>query len=72
MGGRWGGLKVVILPNRDFVEGGPVSGHSHALYLQDGQSTQARPADRALAEKRELRPRPAARGGPMDDDPVSF
>jgi hypothetical protein len=49
-----------------------VNGHTHTLFFQDGSSTQQqRPAERALAEKREpSTPAQAARGGPIDDDPL--
>jgi hypothetical protein len=71
MQGRLGGVKLVILPNRDYVEGDPANGHTHNLFFQDGSSTQPRPAaaERAPAEKREPRSRQAPRGGPIDDDP---
>jgi hypothetical protein len=73
MQGRLGGVKVVILPNRDYVEGDPANGHTHNLFFQDGSSTQPRPAaDRAPTERREPRPRQAVRGGPIEDDPVPF
>jgi hypothetical protein len=83
MSGRLGGVRVVIMPNRDFAEDDAANSHTHILYFQDGSSTQPRPADRApdgsLAngrqapvEKRELRARQAPRGGPIDDDPVPF
>ena len=72
MQGRLGGVKLVILPNRDYVEGDPANGHTHNLFFQDGSSTQPRPADRAPAERREPRPRQAPRGGSIDDDPVPF
>ena len=74
MQGRLGGVKVVILPNRDYVEGDPVNGHTHMLFFQDGSSTQPRPAERAPAEQRQ-RPRKvdrAANRQPMEDDPVPF
>jgi hypothetical protein len=29
MHGRLGGVKIVILPNRDYVEGDPVNSHTH-------------------------------------------
>jgi hypothetical protein len=57
MAGPPGGVKIVILPNRDFVEGDPANSHTHNLFFQDGSSTQPRPAERAPAEKREPRPR---------------
>jgi hypothetical protein len=72
MSGRLGGVKVVILPNRDHVEDDPANSHTHILYFQDGTTTQLRPAERAPAEKREPRPRQATRGAPIDDDPVPF
>jgi hypothetical protein len=73
MSGRLGGVRVVIMPNRDFAEADPANSHTHILYFQDGTSTQqARPAERAPAEKREPQPRQAPRGGSIDDDPVPF
>jgi hypothetical protein len=74
MAGRLGGVRVVILPNRDYVEGDQVNGHTHTLFFQDGSTSAPRPAaaERAPAEKREPRPRQAARGGSIDDDPVPF
>jgi hypothetical protein len=72
MSGRLGGVRVVIMPNRDFAAADPTNSHTHILYFQDGTPTQARPAERVPAEKREPRPRQAPRGGPIDDDPVPF
>jgi hypothetical protein len=74
MSGRLGGVKVVILPNRDHVEGDQVNGHTHTLFFQDGSTSASRSAvaERAPAEKREARPRQAPRGGPIDDDAVPF
>jgi hypothetical protein len=74
MSGRLGGVKVVILPNRDYVEGDPANSHAHILFFQDGSTSASRPAaaERAPAEKRDLRPRQAASGGQIDDDPVPF
>jgi hypothetical protein len=71
MSGRLGGVRVVIMPNRDFAADEPANSHSHILY-QDGTPAQVRPAERAPAEKREPRPRQAPHGGPIDDDPVPF
>jgi hypothetical protein len=73
MSGRLGGVKVVIMPNRDFAADDPANSHTHILYFQDGSTSALRPAaERAPAEKREPRPRQAARGGPIEDDPVPF
>jgi hypothetical protein len=72
MSGRLGGVKVVIMPNRDFAADEPANSHTHILFFQDGSTSAPRPAERAPAEKREPRPRQAARGGPIDDDPVPF
>ena len=83
MSGRLGGVKVVILPNRDFIEGDQANGHTHVLFFQDGSSTAPRPAaDRATAEPREARsddpaarPRKVARAGnreQIEDDLVPF
>jgi hypothetical protein len=73
MSGRLGGVKVVILPNRDYVEGDPVNGHTHTLFFQDGSATQLRPAERAPAERERSRKvdRPNHRQQ-MEDDPVPF
>jgi hypothetical protein len=72
MSGRLGGVRVVIMPNRDFAAGDAANSHTHILSFQDGTSTHAHPAERAPAERREPRPRQAPRGGPIDDDPVPF
>ena len=40
MSGRLGGVKVVILPNRDFAADDPANSHTHAMFFQDGSSTQ--------------------------------
>jgi len=74
MSGRLGGVKVVILPNRDYVEGDPINGHTHNLFFQDGSTSAPRPvaAEHAPAERRETRPRQAARGGSIEDDVVPF
>jgi hypothetical protein len=75
MSGRLGGVRVVIMPNRDFAEDDPANSHTHILYFQDGSTSAPRPAaaaERAPAEKREPRPHQAPRGGPIDDDPVPF
>jgi hypothetical protein len=69
MQGRLGGVKLVILPNRDYVEGDPANGHTHNLFFQDGSSAQPRPAARAPAEPRA---RKAVLGGAIEDDPVPF
>ena len=50
MQGRLGGVKLVILPNRDFAADDPANSHTHTLFFQDGSSTQPRPAERAPAE----------------------
>jgi hypothetical protein len=42
MQGRLGGVKVVILPNRDFAADDPANSHTHAMFFQDGSSTQPR------------------------------
>jgi hypothetical protein len=38
-------VRVVILPNRDYLEGDQVNGHTHTLFFQDGSTTQPRPAE---------------------------
>jgi hypothetical protein len=72
MQGRLGGVKLVILPNRDYLEGDPANGHTHNLFFQDGSSTQPRPAERAPAEPRERAHKAPTHGGPIKDDPVPF
>jgi hypothetical protein len=72
MQGRLGGVKVVVLPNRDYVEGDPVNGHTHTLFFQDGSSTQPRPAERAPTKPRERSRRAERSGGPIEDDRVPF
>lgn len=72
MQGRFGGVKIVILPNRDYVEGDPVNSHTHTLFFQDGSSTQPRPAVRAPAEPRTRKVDRGPSGGPLEDDPVPF
>jgi hypothetical protein len=74
MSGRLGGVRVVIMPNRDFAADDPANSQTHILFFQDGSTSAPRPAaaERAPAEKREPRPRQAARGGPIDDDVVPF
>lgn len=74
MSGRLGGVKVVILPNRDFAEGDPANSHTHTLFFADGSATSPRPAERAPVERRE-RPRGAndrGNGGQIEDDAVPF
>jgi hypothetical protein len=76
MQGRLGGVKLVILPNRDHVEGDPVNGHTHNLFFQDGSATAPRSAERTppAAEQRE-RPRKVDRPNhrrQMEDDVVQF
>jgi hypothetical protein len=79
MSGRLGGVRVVILPNRDYVEGDQVNGHTHTLFFQDGSSTQPRPAERTATERAPMepreRPRKVAHGNnrqQMEDDVVPF
>jgi hypothetical protein len=35
MQGRLGGVKVVILPNRDFAANDPANSHTHTMFFQD-------------------------------------
>jgi len=74
MSGRLGGVKVVILPNRDFTEGDPANSHTHVLFFQDGSSTAPRPADRAPAAEPRERSRKATPGNreQIEDDLVPF
>jgi hypothetical protein len=53
MSGRLGGVRVVIMPNRDFAADDPANSHTHTLFFQDGSTaaSQARPADRTPAER---------------------
>jgi hypothetical protein len=71
MSGRLGGVKVVIMPNRDFIEGDTANSHTHIVYFQDGSASAPMPTEHAPAEPRE-RPRRAAPGGGIEDDPVPF
>jgi hypothetical protein len=62
MSGRLGGVKVVILPNRDYVEGDSVNSHTHTMFFQDGSPTQPRQAEREpAAEPRERGPQGSPR-----------
>jgi hypothetical protein len=74
MSGRLGGVKVVILPNKDFVEGDPANGHTHILFFTDGTPTQPRPSEHATAEPRERSRKAAAPGNrqQIEDDLVPF
>jgi len=79
--GRLGGVKIVILPNRDFAEGDPARGHSHLMYFADGapaQPTQPAQPEGAPAQPTAApagqRARPQ-RGGPrrrLPDDVMPF
>jgi hypothetical protein len=75
LSGRLGGVKVVIMPNRDFAEGDPANSHTHILFFADGsptQPSQQRPtAQPAPAEQRE-RPRRDSHREQIEDDPVPF
>jgi hypothetical protein len=72
MSGRLGGVKVVILPNRDHDEGDPANNHTHILYFQDGsatsRSTERAPTEPARARKAD---RPDNRQQ-IEDDVVPF
>jgi hypothetical protein len=71
--GRLGGVKIVILPNRDFAEGDPSNSHSHVLFFADG--TPANPGG-APAQPQPAVPRRRARlRGPkqqISDDIMPF
>jgi hypothetical protein len=84
MSGRLGGVRVVIMPNRDFAENELANSHTHILYFRDGSTVQPRPEERttedslangrqapASTEPRERSRKAAAapRGGPIEDDP---
>jgi hypothetical protein len=74
MSGRLGGVKVVIMPNRDHVEGDAANSHTHILYFQDGMATAPRPADHtavAPPERTHKAGRPDTRQR-VEDDPVPF
>jgi hypothetical protein len=71
MQGRLGGVKVLIMPNRDYVEGDPANGHTHILFFADGSATAPKPAERAPAEPRE-RPRREGPRHQIEDDPIPF
>ena len=51
MQGRLGGVKVVILPNRDFAADDPANSHTHTMFFQDGSPTQ--PRQHALIQRYE-------------------
>lgn len=74
MQGRLGGVKVVILPNRDFAANDPANNHTHTMFFQDGSSTQPRQqAERApAAEPRERLSKADRPRQQLDDDPVPF
>jgi hypothetical protein len=63
MSGRLGGVKIVILPNRDHVEGDPANSHTHTMFFQDGSPTQPRGPHKAERGRS---------GGPIEDDPLPF
>jgi hypothetical protein len=66
-------VKVVILPNRDYVEGDPVNSHTHTMFFQDGSSSQPRQqAERAPAAEPRERPAKRIARQQLDDDPVPF
>jgi len=74
LSGRLGGVKVVIMANRDFDAEDPVKSHTHTMFFADGSATSPKPADQPPAERRE-RPRSAeGRGnrGQIEDDAVPF
>ena len=73
MAGRLGGVKIVILPNRDHAESDSANNHTHVMFFQDGSSTQPKPTERAPAEKRE-QPRAMSRQDKqqIEDDPIPF
>ena len=70
MQGPLGGVKVVILPNRDYVEGDLVNGHTQNLFFQDGSSVQPKPAA-VPAEQRKQGGSPN-NNQQMEDDPLPF
>jgi hypothetical protein len=74
MSGRLGGVKIVILPNRDYVEGDPANSHTHTMFFQDGSSTQPRQqAERAPVAAPREQPRQADRPRrQLDDDLMPF
>ncbi len=71
MSGRLGGVKVVILPNRDHAADDPMQSHTHTMYFQAGSSTQPRQKPTAPAEPRERSRRESPRQQ-IDDDVVPF
>jgi hypothetical protein len=62
MSGRLGGVRVVIMPNRDFAEDDAANSHTHILYFQDGTPMQARRQNARRLRNASLGParRPAA------------
>jgi hypothetical protein len=72
MSGRLGGVRVVIMPNRDFAEDDAANSHTHILYFQDGSTVQPRPATTTAEPRERGRKAAAPRGGSIDDDPVPF
>ncbi len=71
MSGRLGGVKIVILPNRDYVEGDPANGHTHTLFFQDGSTSAPRPVA-APAEQRGPPRKADRRDQLIEDDVVPF
>jgi hypothetical protein len=74
MTGRLGGVKVLVMPNKDFDADDPARSHTHILYFTDGTPTSPRPSEHAPTEPRE-RSRKAATPGnrqQIEDDVVPF
>ncbi len=72
MSGRLGGVKVLIMPNRDHVADDPANSHTHTLFFADGTPAQPRPPERAPAESHERPRKGDVRDQLIDDDVVPF
>lgn len=63
MSGRLGGVKIVILKNRDFNADDSAQSHTHSLFFTDGTTAQPKPQSNGtgvLPFSRELSPPPTA------------
>ena len=67
MAGRLGGVKILILANRDYVENDPVNGHTHSLFFADG-TTPAQKSHNGALRFPTKSPEPAATDVPPWED----